>query len=71
MKTEMNYNKRLERLEIESGISIPEFDSVMYHEGDPIQYDGFTFENEADLKAYGDSINVSILPVCIVNGKKQ
>ena len=62
----MKIKRRLDDLEIKSGINAPTFDSVQYNEGDPIEYDGFTFENEDDLKAYGKSINVDILPVCIV-----
>ena len=67
----MNLNKRLSELEIKQGINKPQFDSVMYREGEPIEYDGFTFDNEADLRAYGKSKNIDILPVCLVNARND
>ena len=72
MKTDMmNLNKRISELETKSGINTQKLDSVIYHEGDLIKYDGETFENETELREYGLSKGISILPVCIVNAKKR
>lgn len=67
----MNLNKRISELETKSGFNTLKCDSATYNEGDPIEYDGKTFENESELREYGLSKGISILPVCIVNAKKR
>lgn len=67
----MSIDKRLNRLEAERQINKPTLKSATYREGEKIEYDGLTFDSEADLLAYGESKGISILPVCIVKPDNQ
>ncbi len=67
----MKIDKRLETLEEREEAIRWRYDSATYRQGEPIKYDGLTFFNERDLITYGKTINVHILPVCIVNAKDR
>jgi hypothetical protein len=68
----MNLENRISKLEVRNDPKPkPTLASVHYRQGQPIQYDGFTFESEAELLNYAEHVNRAILPVCIIPRQYQ